>query len=287
VIELAYVNGQIWQENSSGLWWEKSRPVDSWQPASGTPTNPVTGAFNIVNNPDDNAIITIGELTVSPYGAAPPRSTAEIVTPGIAANNTDILLSTETATLVVNGNSSLTQGAALTVLGAYRTPTPFYGPVENNGTLSLTDATLHIGALSGRGSITAASGSSLEIQSATDGNTIQLTSAHLAVGGQGGMDPAYPHGGTPGGMSFLAPITMDPGSTVTLYNTQATSEVLEKLGGSIHEVFLYNGASLVADLKISGVSQLYAQDLGAGPAGHVLLSAVPSSHDLPTLSHEV
>jgi hypothetical protein len=288
VIELAYINGQIWQENSSGLWYEKPRPVDGWIPSAGTPITPISGAFNIINNPGDNAIITVGALTVSPFGAAPPHSTTKIVTSGVLAAHTPITISSETATLVVNGASSLTQGATLTVVGAYRTPTPVYGPVENNGTLNLTDATIHIGALSGRGSIPAAS-SNLEIQSATDGNTIQLTSSNLAIGGQGGINPANPHGGTPGGMSFLAPITMDPSSTVTLYNTQATREVLETHGGLIHEVFLFNGSSQVADLKISGVSQLYAEQIGAGPGAMVLLSANPNHQNhqyLPVLSHE-
>jgi hypothetical protein len=110
VVELAYVRGQIMHENSNGLWWGKLRPVDSWQPQTGTPANPVTGAFTIVNNPGDNAIITVGALTVSPLGATPPNSTTQIVTSGIVANHSTITLSSQTATLVVNGNSTLSQG---------------------------------------------------------------------------------------------------------------------------------------------------------------------------------
>ncbi len=41
VIELAYVNGTIWQENSSKLWWGETTPNASWSPAAGTATSPL------------------------------------------------------------------------------------------------------------------------------------------------------------------------------------------------------------------------------------------------------
>ncbi|HEY0185763.1 MAG TPA: cellulase family glycosylhydrolase, partial [Rhodopila sp.] len=41
VIELAYVNGTIWQENSSKLWWSKTRPDMSWSAGDGTATSPL------------------------------------------------------------------------------------------------------------------------------------------------------------------------------------------------------------------------------------------------------
>ncbi len=39
VIELAYVNGNVWQENSSNLWWEWQN--NSWQPGAGTSQSPL------------------------------------------------------------------------------------------------------------------------------------------------------------------------------------------------------------------------------------------------------
>jgi hypothetical protein len=42
VTELAYVNGKVWQENSSNLWWDKAKPTDAWLPADGTSTSPLT-----------------------------------------------------------------------------------------------------------------------------------------------------------------------------------------------------------------------------------------------------
>jgi hypothetical protein len=40
VVALAYVNGQVWQENADKLWWAKTLPTDTWSPAPGTPVAP-------------------------------------------------------------------------------------------------------------------------------------------------------------------------------------------------------------------------------------------------------
>jgi hypothetical protein len=278
VTELAYVNGRIWQENSQGLWWSKSAPADAWAPPYGTSTNPVTGSFYIDNTSGNFAVINVGELTASPEGGSgiAPLSTTKIVTPGVKATGTTITVSTETAELVVNGDSSLTKGATLNLIGAYRTPSEISGPIENNGVMSVNASTVEFGALSGNGSVKASNGSTLDIQSATSGNAIQLRSSHLFIGGQGGVA---------GGLSFLAPITMDTSSTITLNHTQATSEVLKHLGGSISEVFLYNGSTEVADLKVGGVSHLYAAESGSGASAMVVLSTTHASNDLPIVTH--
>ena len=42
VIELAYVNGQVWQEITGGLWWSKSLPTDNWGPSAGTTVSPLS-----------------------------------------------------------------------------------------------------------------------------------------------------------------------------------------------------------------------------------------------------
>jgi hypothetical protein len=42
VIELAYENSQVWQENADHLWWAKTAPADQWLPNPGTPVSPVT-----------------------------------------------------------------------------------------------------------------------------------------------------------------------------------------------------------------------------------------------------
>jgi len=44
VVEMAYVNGQVWQENNDALWWEKSSPTDIWAPGPGTPNSPLNAS---------------------------------------------------------------------------------------------------------------------------------------------------------------------------------------------------------------------------------------------------
>jgi hypothetical protein len=41
VTEIAYVNGNIWQENTSKMWWNETSPGSGWLPANGTPTSPL------------------------------------------------------------------------------------------------------------------------------------------------------------------------------------------------------------------------------------------------------
>lgn len=41
VVQLAYVNGTIWQQNSGGSWWSKVNASDSWTPPAGTRTSPL------------------------------------------------------------------------------------------------------------------------------------------------------------------------------------------------------------------------------------------------------
>lgn len=270
VVELAYVNGQVWQQNTQGLWWSKSAPADAWDPPYGTPVNPVQGTFYVFNEPGNFAVVNIGELTASPDNGSglAPQSVAKIVTPGISGSGSAITVSTETAKLVVNGDSSLVRGATLNLIGAYRTPSEVSGPMENNGAMTVSASVVEVGALSGSGSILAAAGSTLDIQSAAAGETIGLAASNLFIGGQAGA---------PGGMTFLAPITMDSASTVTLNLTKATREVMQA-----GHVYLYNGATEVADLKIGGVSRLYATETAAGA---VVISAVHTNQSIPVVFH--
>jgi hypothetical protein len=41
VTELAYVNGEVWQENTGGWWWGKTSPTAAWSPGAGTMTSPL------------------------------------------------------------------------------------------------------------------------------------------------------------------------------------------------------------------------------------------------------
>lgn len=276
VIELAYVNGTIWQENSAGLWFGKTAPADRWTPTYGTLTNPVTGAFHILNDYGNLATVYVGELTSSPGFSPAPQSTAQIVTPGVQANGTTILVDTETATVVVDGNSQITNGGTLNLIGAYRTPYPVQGPLQNNGVMTLNASVLEAGALSGTGTIRATAGSTVALQSAGSGETIQLQSSYLTIGGQ-----AF----GAGGMSFLAPITMDSTSTITLNETPATSEQVQSLGGGMMDVYLFNGTTEVAAVTVRGVAHLYASESGSGTSAMTILSTTHPGSSLPILPY--
>lgn len=289
VIQLAYVGGQVWQENDQGLWWYKTTPADGWNGGYGIAASPIGSTYYVANGPGDQATIYVGKVTVQ-EPTTPPNALAAVVTTGFSAEGTSIGISASGGEIVINGDSSLTSGATLTLLGAYRAPGPFYSTTQNNGAMTLNASIAHIGALSGTGSISAANGSSLDIQSSSAGETIALQSSHLTIGGQDGFGAGA---GPAGGMSFLAPITMDdsPASSITLANTQATSMVLDETGGLIHEVFLYNGTTEVADLKLSGPSQLYAEQLTAAPVPfpgstpYVELVTQPGTNVLPMTIH--
>ncbi len=279
VIQLAYVGGQIWQENSQGLWWYKTAPADGWNGGYGIASSPIGSTYYVANNPYDQATIEVGQVAVQ-EPTTPPNALAAVVTAGFVADGTPIGISASGAEIIVDGDSSLTNGATLTLLGAYRTPGPIYSATENNGAMTLSGSTAHLGALSGTGSIDASSRSSLDIQTSSVGETIRLQSSHLTIGGQGGLGAGA---GPAGGMSFLASITMDdsPSSGITLANTLATRMVLNETGGSLQEVVLYNGATEVADLKISGPAQVYAEQQMAGSTPYVELVTQPVPYGLP------
>ncbi len=58
VIELAYVNGEVWQENASDLWWGKTSPTAAWSPAAGTSTSPLPAPTSSVAAAADTALPT-------------------------------------------------------------------------------------------------------------------------------------------------------------------------------------------------------------------------------------
>jgi endoglucanase len=68
VIELAYVNGQVWQENASDLWWAKSLPTDTWGPAFGTSTSPLTPP--LAASPNNTVVTTAGPAIEDASGNA-------------------------------------------------------------------------------------------------------------------------------------------------------------------------------------------------------------------------
>jgi hypothetical protein len=64
VNELAYVNGQVWQENASGLWWGKTSPMATWSPNGGTATSPLPGSVTLTPT-QTNATIGWDKVSVT------------------------------------------------------------------------------------------------------------------------------------------------------------------------------------------------------------------------------
>ena len=67
VTELAYVNNQVWQENSANLWWGKTSPAAAWAPAAGTATSPLPAPITIASG---TASITVTQSQVSVVATA-------------------------------------------------------------------------------------------------------------------------------------------------------------------------------------------------------------------------
>ncbi|MFL5257386.1 MAG: hypothetical protein ACJ8AI_31815 [Rhodopila sp.] len=98
VAELAYVDGKVWQENSSSLWWAKASPADAWGPAAGTATSPLPAAPPPVTTPPK--VTPSANDTVVKAG-----STAAVV--DAAGNKWTI---TSTGQVAVNGTADTTTG---------------------------------------------------------------------------------------------------------------------------------------------------------------------------------
>ncbi len=174
---------------------------------------------------------------------------------------------------IVNGDSSLTNGATLTV-GAFNggeAPAPNF---VNNGTLSVNASTASLGELSGQGVVSVTNNGNLSVIGATAGETIQLQSGHLDFGSDRYRLP------------FLATITdFGADSSVNISNAhlladQNPQEVFTTSGPTAGELFIYEGTGAMVDLHISGQSQIYASLTGTGGGG-VLLTAYDTGHSLP------
>ncbi|HYZ24317.1 MAG TPA: hypothetical protein VE690_19360 [Rhodopila sp.] len=55
VAELAYVNGEVWQE-SNNLWWGKTSPTAAWSPTNGTASSPLPAQGAIATNSTNTTV---------------------------------------------------------------------------------------------------------------------------------------------------------------------------------------------------------------------------------------
>jgi hypothetical protein len=72
VIQLDYVNGEIWQENTSSLWWSKTTPAGTWAAGPGTGPLPASGTTSsaMVSASQVSVTSTAGDRMVFISGSA-------------------------------------------------------------------------------------------------------------------------------------------------------------------------------------------------------------------------
>jgi hypothetical protein len=63
VVELAYVNGKIWQQTSGKLWWGETQPNDAWASQAGTATSPLPLTWPVVGAGSDTLVLKVSEDT--------------------------------------------------------------------------------------------------------------------------------------------------------------------------------------------------------------------------------
>ena len=86
VIEIAYVNGLVWQENASKLWWSKTNSTNSWTGGTSTNPVPVPSANNTVVLLGSTAAITNAagdKWTITAGGQVAVNGVADTTTSGV------------------------------------------------------------------------------------------------------------------------------------------------------------------------------------------------------------
>jgi hypothetical protein len=153
------------------------------------------------------------------------------------------------------------------------------GSIVNNGIMTLSAPAPPVGGVSGTGTIIATTKSTITLDRFDSiSDTIQLTSGHLYLGNY-----EAEFGGAPP-ITFLAPITgFNAAGAITLYGTQATSEVFAKTTPTHGDLMLYNGTTEVASQQISGASHIYASIVPetSGARERILLTSTDTGHSLP------
>jgi len=244
-------------------------------PGQATPTQNPTLEFNSAGSYSIGTVQTSVNseirLDASSGGAIPNLTIA-----GIHSSASQLsILEYQGKAVVINGDSSLTDGASLSVRGfnGFRPP---LSHIENDGTMRIDASSAFLGALSGQGAVRVTNDGNVSITSATAGETIQLPSGHLNIVNSSSSPTSPP---------FLAGITdFGANSSINLGDaqvlaTQNPREVFVKSGPTAGELFVYEGSSKMVDLHISGQSNIYASS-GVG-SGSVLLTAYDTGHSFP------
>lgn len=57
VTELAFMGGDVWQQNAAKLWWMKTSPTDTWEPLQGTAVSPLAPPVTPIPPPATDAYV--------------------------------------------------------------------------------------------------------------------------------------------------------------------------------------------------------------------------------------
>jgi hypothetical protein len=126
VVELAYVDGKIWQENASKLWWAKTKPGDAWSPGNGTSISPLP----IAASPDKTVILagSASAITDASGNAWAIDPSGRITVNGVADTTT---ANVKTLAYV---NHAIWQQNAAGLWWSKATPTSSWGPAAGTPT---------------------------------------------------------------------------------------------------------------------------------------------------------
>jgi hypothetical protein len=248
VIEVAYVNGHVWQENSSGLWWEyQGNPSSPWT-GLGTSANPLphtlywnggNGAISLTDGQTLN-LITTDNNNVDGYN--PTINASGSVTVNISG--TSYFEGSPTLNIAQGSDLKLTgtlAGYGLNVNGP--------GTLTNDGTIDGSWININTNVL-GTGTF--------EFVHWGDGPGSNV------IAGSSGSGLTYNVGGTmtiddPNGFLSQVNLIQDwPGEQLNLVGLSATSYDLQN-----DMLTLYQGNSKVYSMKLSADSGVVVQDYAA------------------------
>jgi Cellulase (glycosyl hydrolase family 5) len=228
VIELAYVNGTIWQENSSKLWWGETQPNASWAPAAGTATSPLPNGPIPAPTPTqslDDTVVRAGSA-VAIMDASGNKwtitSTAQVAVNGV----TDATTANVTELALVGNEiwqknaSNLWWGKTSPAAAWVPAPDPGISPLPASVTLSATQASATIGA--SQASVTATSGNHMVFINGS-GDTVNLAGGANTITDAGkGNTYVIPAAGK--GYDTFTSNILDAGGTLDLRTALAATD---------------------------------------------------------------
>jgi hypothetical protein len=278
VVELAYVNGKVWQENNSSLWWAKANPSDSWGPAAGTATSPLPTTTPPVVTPSANDTVVKAGSTAAITDAAGNKWT--ITGLGQVAVNGVADATTANVTELAYVNGKIWQENSGSLWWGKASPTDAWSPASGTSTspLPVTIAATQASVTVSQSQVTviATAGGHMVFVTGT-GDTVSLTGGKDTItdsrGGNAFVLPAAGKGydiftGTSDSNILTLNDTLDlrPALAATNWNGAAATlakylTVTDTAQGAVLSVAPTSGGAGVAVATIGGATHAALPDL--------------------------